>query len=167
MSAATPLTWGRRHEAALTLLLWTALVLGFFTLSARQEYYSLPALPALALMAGGLLARADRRSATNPGAPYLGVPGELARRGEYLDSEMWASRSALRWHLWLLVPIGSIAAAVALFFAITAPHTDPHTDIATLLAQGAHTTCPSATSSTSPVAPWDSSAARCSSSASA
>jgi len=127
---------GRRHEAALTLLLWTALVLGFFTLSARQEYYSLPALPALALMAGGLLARADRRSATNPGAPYLGVPGELARRGEYLDSEMWASRSALRWHLWLLVPIGSIAAAVALFFAITAPHTDPHTDIATLLAQG-------------------------------
>ena len=53
------------YEAALTLLLWTALVLGFFTLSARQEYYSLPALPALALMAGGLLARADRTSRTH------------------------------------------------------------------------------------------------------
>ena len=110
-------------EPALTLLLWTTLVLGFFTLSARQEYYSLPALPALALMAGGLLARADaERSATNLGAPHL--------------SEMWASKSALRWHLWLLVPIGSLCAAIAFFFAIAAPHVDPHTDIATLLAQG-------------------------------
>jgi 4-amino-4-deoxy-L-arabinose transferase-like glycosyltransferase len=102
------------RTAALTLLLWIALVMGFFTLSARQEYYSLPGLPALALMAGGLLARADRSSIANP----------------------TANRSALRWHLWLLVPIGSLTAAVALFFAITAPRVDPHTDIATLLAQG-------------------------------
>jgi 4-amino-4-deoxy-L-arabinose transferase-like glycosyltransferase len=100
-------------EAALTLLLWTGLVLGFFTLSARQEYYSLPALPALALMAGGLLATADRG-----------------------DANSVANRSALLWHKWLLVPIGTLCAIVALFFAISAPHTDPHTDIATLLAQG-------------------------------
>jgi len=115
---------GRGLEAALTLLLWTALVMGFFTLSARQEYYSLPALPALALMAGGLLARADReRSASESDAPHL-------------QSEMWASKSAPRWHLWLLVPIGSLTAVIALFFAVAAPHVDPHTDIATLLAQG-------------------------------
>jgi len=49
---------------------------------------------------------------------------------------MWAGKSALRWHLWLLVPIGSLTAVIALFFAIAAPHVDPHTDIATLLAQG-------------------------------
>jgi 4-amino-4-deoxy-L-arabinose transferase-like glycosyltransferase len=127
----------RAYEAALTLLLWTGLILGFFTLSARQEYYSLPALPALALMAGGLLARADRESpATNLGAPHPGVPGELARRGGHLDSKMWACRSALFWHRWLLVPLGSFCAAIAFFFAITAPHVDPHTDIATLLSQG-------------------------------
>jgi 4-amino-4-deoxy-L-arabinose transferase-like glycosyltransferase len=102
----------RQCEAALALLLWAALVLGFFTLSARQEYYSLPALPALALMAGGLLASADRNS-SDP-----------------------AARSALAWHRWLLVPLGSLCAAIAFFFAITAPHTDPSTDIATLLAQG-------------------------------
>jgi hypothetical protein len=36
----------------------------------------------------------------------------------------------------LLVPICSLCALVALFFAITAPHADPHTDIAALLAQG-------------------------------
>ena len=114
---------GVEYQAALTLLLWTTLILGFFTLSARQEYYSLPALPALALMAGGLLARADRKSATNPGAPHLGI-------------EMSASRSALFWHRWLLVPLGSICAVIAFFFAIAAPRVDPHTDIATLLSQG-------------------------------
>jgi hypothetical protein len=36
----------------------------------------------------------------------------------------------------LLVPFGALCAAVAFFFAITAPHTNPQTDIATLLAQG-------------------------------
>ena len=102
----------RQREAALTLLLWAGLVLLFFTFSARQEYYSLPAVPALALMAGGLLARADR----DPSGP--------------------AARSALLGHRWLLVPLCSLIAAVALFFAITAPHADPHTDIATLLSQG-------------------------------
>ena len=103
---------GMDREAALTLLLWAGLVLLFFTFSARQEYYSLPAVPALALMAGGLLARADR----DPSSP--------------------AARSALAWHRWLLVPLCSLVAAVALFFAITAPHADPRTDIASLLSQG-------------------------------
>jgi 4-amino-4-deoxy-L-arabinose transferase-like glycosyltransferase len=105
----------RQTEAALALLLWAALILVFFTFSARQEYYSLPALPALALMAGGLLARAD-----NPADP------------RFTESR----RSAHLWHRWLLVPLGLLTAAIALFFAIAAPPTDPHTDIATLLAQG-------------------------------
>jgi len=99
-------------ETALTLLLWTGLVLGFFTLSARQEYYSLPCLPALALMAGGLLASAED------------------------DSSLHAQRYALLGHRWVLVPIASLAAAIAFFFAMTAPHIPPHTDIATLLSQG-------------------------------
>jgi 4-amino-4-deoxy-L-arabinose transferase-like glycosyltransferase len=105
-------TTHRDREAALALLLWAALVLVFFTFSARQEYYSLPAIPALALMAGGLLARADR----DPSGP--------------------AARSALLGHRWLLIPLCSLLAAVTLFFAVTAPHTDPRTDIATLLSQG-------------------------------
>ena len=96
----------------------TGLVLGFFSLSARQEYYSLPALPALALMAGGLLACADRDSL-------------------HCFSAI-AARSALAWHKWLLVPLCSVCAAIALFFAVTAPHTDPNTDIAVLLQQGSN-----------------------------
>jgi 4-amino-4-deoxy-L-arabinose transferase-like glycosyltransferase len=113
-----------RHEsvldrrAALTLLLWTGLILGFFTLSARQEYYSLPALPALALMAGGLLACTD---------------GDSLHRFSAI-----AARSALVWHKWLLVPLCSFCAVIAIFFAVTAPHTDPNTDIAVLLQQGSN-----------------------------
>ena len=86
------------------------LVLGFFTLSNRQEYYSLPALPALALMVGGGLARADR--------------GET-------DS---ANRCALNWHLYALVPITTLVAIICGYFALTAPHPAPGTDIVSLLA---------------------------------
>ena len=39
----------------MTVTIWSLTVLIFFTLSSRQEYYSLPALPALALLLGGTL----------------------------------------------------------------------------------------------------------------
>lgn len=100
------------HEAALSLSLslWTIVVVGFFTISARQEYYSIPALPALTLFAGGALAWADaaRTSSTN--------------------------RSILRWSLYFLTPLTSAIAAVCAFFALTAPHPAPGTDISSLLA---------------------------------
>ncbi len=105
-----PLPTPRQHEAALALLLWALLVLGFFTLSARQEYYSLPAIPALALMAAGLLTQAD---AHNPRA----------------------RRSILRWSAILLVPISTAIAIVCGYFALTAPHPAPGTDLASLLSQ--------------------------------
>lgn len=103
----------REHEAALSLLLWALLVLGFFTLSSRQEYYGLPALPALALMAAGLLARADTQT---PGSPSP------------------ARHSAVKWSLYLLVPLATGIAAICEYFAFTAPHPAPGTDIASLLA---------------------------------
>jgi 4-amino-4-deoxy-L-arabinose transferase-like glycosyltransferase len=98
-----------RHEAATSLFLWAAIVVGFFTLSARQEYYSLPALPALALLAGAALASAD----AHPDSP--------------------ANRSALRWSLYFLLPLTTLIAAVCGYFAIFAPHVPPGTDLATLL----------------------------------
>ncbi len=102
----------REYEAALTVLLWAGLVLGFFSLSARQEYYSLPALPALALMAGGLLARAEIDT------------GELNR----------AARSVRRWSLWLLLPTTTLVALVCAWFAIMAPRPAPGATLDTLLA---------------------------------
>jgi 4-amino-4-deoxy-L-arabinose transferase-like glycosyltransferase len=103
----------RQHEAALSLMLWASIVLGFFTLSSRQEYYNLPALPALALMAAGLLARADSHTRAN-------------------DDN--ARASVTRWTLWFLVPLTTLIAAVSGYFAITAPRPAPGTDIASLLA---------------------------------
>jgi 4-amino-4-deoxy-L-arabinose transferase-like glycosyltransferase len=86
----------RSREAALSLLLWPAIILGFFTLSSRQEYYHLPALPALAILVGGLLAAADRGSAHS-------------------------LRQALRGSLWFLVPLGSLLFLVCGYFTIAAP----------------------------------------------
>ena len=100
------------RESALALLLWAAIVLLFFSISNRQEYYSLPAVPALALMAAGLLARADAS----------------ARQ----DSA--AARSALCWHLFFLLPLTTLVAIVCAWFAITAPRPAPGTDLSTLLA---------------------------------
>jgi 4-amino-4-deoxy-L-arabinose transferase-like glycosyltransferase len=103
----------RQHETALSLTLWAAIVLGFFTLSSRQEYYNLPALPALALMAAGLLARADATARS--------------------DSES-ARTSIVRWTNWFLVPLTTVIAIVCGYFAITAPRPARGTDIASLLA---------------------------------
>ncbi|HEY6375506.1 MAG TPA: glycosyltransferase family 39 protein, partial [Edaphobacter sp.] len=107
-SAAT----AHQYETALSLILWTVVVLGFFTLSSRQEYYGLPALPALALMAAGLLTRADAHTS-----------GSTAAR-----------TSALNWTLYLLVPLTTLIALICGYFAITAPHPAPGADIASLIA---------------------------------
>jgi 4-amino-4-deoxy-L-arabinose transferase-like glycosyltransferase len=46
-----------RERANLLLGIWIAVIVGFFSFSSRQEYYSLPAVPALALLTAGWLQR--------------------------------------------------------------------------------------------------------------
>jgi 4-amino-4-deoxy-L-arabinose transferase-like glycosyltransferase len=46
-----------RGRANLLMLVWAGAILVFFSFSTRQEYYMLPALPALALLIGGWLER--------------------------------------------------------------------------------------------------------------
>jgi len=100
----------RTREAALSLLLWPAIILGFFTLSSRQEYYHLPALPALALLVGALLAAADCRfTSSDPTAPNL---HDRTRR------------QAFRGSLYFLVPLGALLFLVCGYFAV-ATHTPP------------------------------------------
>lgn len=101
-SPDSPMHPNRRREAARSLLLWAGIILGFFTLSSRQEYYHLPALPALALLVGGLLSAAD------------------AKR-PLLTMRINAKRQALRGALFFLVPLGALLFAVCAYFAITAP----------------------------------------------
>ncbi len=103
----------REREASLTVTIWALLVLLFFTFSSRQEYYSIPALPALALMAGGWLARE-----------------EWAATGS-LDSN--AYRWSLGCHRWLLLPLVSLVGVTCAFFAIVAPVPAPGADLSSLL----------------------------------
>ncbi len=60
----------RRQRAYLLFFLWNLVIVGFFSLSTRQEYYTIPAIPGLALLVGGWLQRerasaADRRERRN------------------------------------------------------------------------------------------------------
>ncbi len=103
----------RQREAALTVTLWTLTVLVFFSISHRQEYYSLPALPALALLAGSTLARADQAAA-------------LSLRPEPLS---------LLSHRYFLLPLTLLIAVITAFFALTAPHPAPGSDLFTVLNQ--------------------------------
>jgi 4-amino-4-deoxy-L-arabinose transferase-like glycosyltransferase len=98
------------QEAALACLLWAGIILGFFTLSSRQEYYHLPALPALALLVGGLLATADSElSATHN--KTLAVRAGL--------------RAGLRGSLFFLVPLGSLLFLLCGYLALVAPTPRP------------------------------------------
>jgi uncharacterized membrane protein len=112
-SASASMT--RNREAALTVTLWSLIVMLFFTLSSRQEYYQLPAMPALALMAGGFLALA-----------------ECTGRG-MRDERAW--RASLACHRWLLLPLVSLVGCVCAFFAITAPQPMPNADLFSLLSR--------------------------------
>ena len=52
-----PLDFDRRQSATLLFTCWALVIPGFFSFSTRQEYYTIPALPALALLVGGWLAK--------------------------------------------------------------------------------------------------------------
>lgn len=54
-----------RARANLLMGVWGALIVLFFSFSSRQEYYSLPAVPALALLTAGWL---ERESNSEPGS---------------------------------------------------------------------------------------------------
>ena len=103
-----PMESSRRKQAALTVLLWSGLVLGFFTLSSRQEYYSLPALPALALMAGGVMAGAEH------GDPHL-------QRGFRIASTS------------VLMPLALLVAVVCATLGIISPSAPAGADVSQVL----------------------------------
>ena len=72
-------------------LVWAALILAFFSFSSRQEYYTIPAVPALALLTGVFLAREER------GAVF--------------------TRRAALWTGVALFAVGAVVAGVCLYFA--------------------------------------------------
>jgi hypothetical protein len=69
------------QQARLLCFLWALVILMFFSFSTRQEYYTIPALPAIALLAGDWLAREkaspvdsnERRAGRISSAVLLGI----------------------------------------------------------------------------------------------
>ncbi|MGB0034336.1 MAG: glycosyltransferase family 39 protein [Candidatus Acidiferrales bacterium] len=70
-----------RDRAILLIAVWALIILVFFSFSSRQEYYSLPAVPALALLLGGWLQKEsdsalgsrERRAGRIASAAMLGI----------------------------------------------------------------------------------------------
>jgi 4-amino-4-deoxy-L-arabinose transferase-like glycosyltransferase len=99
----------RRQKANLLFFLWALAILLFFSFSTRQEYYTIPALPGIALLAGGWLARESAADAS-----------EAARRA--------GRRSSL-----VLMVVGVLSAALGLALW-SRTHTPPAgVDLADLL----------------------------------
>jgi len=154
---AAPLRWEkwrdhfRRHDlplrrrGLLLLITWSAFVILFFSLSTRQEYYVLPALPALALLIASWLAlnsslveekachpeRSDLRSSQI--APSKD-PEQVhtAQTAQHLSNNV--ARANLRITTALLI-LGTLIAAFSTFLLIHAGHVAPNTDLASLLNQ--------------------------------
>ena len=66
-----PLRWrdlqgriDRRQRSNLLFFLWALVIVGFFSFSTRQEYYTIPGLPGLALLVGGWLAGESESTAS-------------------------------------------------------------------------------------------------------
>jgi 4-amino-4-deoxy-L-arabinose transferase-like glycosyltransferase len=98
-----------RQRANLFFALWALVIVVFFSFSTRQEYYTIPALPALALLVGGWLARESDAAAASQ-----------TRRAGRISSVI----------LLAIVVVGSVV-GVALLVSSRAPA--PGTDLADLL----------------------------------
>jgi 4-amino-4-deoxy-L-arabinose transferase-like glycosyltransferase len=66
-----------RQKASLLFLLWALVILIFFSFSTRQEYYTIPALPGLALLVGGWLAKEDA-SRNDSGERHAGIRSSIS-----------------------------------------------------------------------------------------
>jgi 4-amino-4-deoxy-L-arabinose transferase-like glycosyltransferase len=100
-----------RNQAWTLLSIWAACVMVFFSFSTRQEYYALPALPPIALMIGGWLAREEQCPARDP------------------------QRAAGRRIALVLFLLGAIGSVLGGFLALRAQPPGPGADISALLTQ--------------------------------
>ncbi len=94
----------REDQLRLFVWLWVLVVIGFFSFSTRQEYYTFPAYPALALLAGTGLARGEKEFSRWA----LGGQGLLA----FLGVAVGAILSYLLWVSWNVTPPADISEAL-------------------------------------------------------
>jgi 4-amino-4-deoxy-L-arabinose transferase-like glycosyltransferase len=99
----------QQRGANLLFLLWALVIVLFFSFSTRQEYYTLPALPALALLVGGWLQREADTSST-----------DTERRSGAISSLV-------------LFVIGAVASLAGVCFLLASKTPAPGSDLADLL----------------------------------
>ena len=99
----------RRQRAYLLFFLWNLVIVGFFSLSTRQEYYTIPAIPGMALLVGGWL----QRERTSP------ADSRVRRSGRNSSA--------------VLLAAGVIIAVVGLAFLFFSKAPTPGTDLSDLL----------------------------------
>jgi 4-amino-4-deoxy-L-arabinose transferase-like glycosyltransferase len=95
------------QQASLLFAIWALVIVGFFTFSTRQEYYTIPAIPALALLIGGWLAKEAKNQ----------------------NSEGRAGRIS-SWALFAVVAVGS---AIGIGLLLSSKAAAPGADLADLL----------------------------------
>jgi hypothetical protein len=117
------------QRAKLLLSLWAAFVLLFFALSSRQEYYVLPALPALAVFIAGWLAQPFTLTHKVSSRPESALFADEVER-----PAVSTTTSALRC-LYIPLAFGALIFLASLFFLLHTPAPSPNTDLATLLTQ--------------------------------
>ena len=105
------------YSGRLLLCIGTAFVLLFYSLSTRQEYYVLPALPLLAILIGGWLA-AEARSPQPSVSPCA-----------------WADRRTANFGILAWLVLGSIYAVASVWLLLHMQTPAPNTDLSTLLTQ--------------------------------
>jgi 4-amino-4-deoxy-L-arabinose transferase-like glycosyltransferase len=98
-----------RQCANLLFFLWAAVILIFFSFSTRQEYYTIPALPGLALLVGGWLSREEESA-----------PLSTERRSGRISSGV-------------LFGVGLLVFVVGMLFLLESKTPPPGTDLAELL----------------------------------
>jgi 4-amino-4-deoxy-L-arabinose transferase-like glycosyltransferase len=98
----------RSQRMTLLLVLWIVVIVGFFTFSTRQEYYTLPALPALAILCGRVLFDLERRWGRKRIAEY--IPADEGRF-------FMASAKTGQWVLWG-IGLASLAASIVVLVII-------------------------------------------------
>jgi 4-amino-4-deoxy-L-arabinose transferase-like glycosyltransferase len=99
----------RLQSPSFLFLLWALVILVFFSFSTRQEYYTIPALPGLALLVGGWLAR-EQSSAKASRERRAGIRSSIG-----------------------LFVLGSIALVVGICLAWLSKTPAPGTDLSELL----------------------------------
>ncbi len=114
--------------------IWAAAILVFFSFSTRQEYYVLPALPALALLIGAWLAAEHHASFTPDVQSTLSSAASIEIQVAATPTPGSILRAGRRISLFLLVA-GAVTALFCLFLVLRAPAPQTGTDISSVLSQ--------------------------------